>query len=745
MISQQLSHTVESNNIGTISNFSIKASSRAFSILSDGLYSNKIVAIVREIGCNAVDAHKMVGKETLPIEVKLPGRLDNSFYIKDFGPGLSHEQIVGYWTDANPPVYVGGLYNTYFESTKTDSNDFIGALGLGSKSPFSYVSNFIVESRQNGICNVYSCFKDEHGLPAVSLLSSYETIEDNGLTVQIIVNPRDITEFVNAAKTVFAYFDIVPTVLGYVDFCPNKLRYTFSGDNWKMCNYEQWTTDSYSQSTKVIQGLIAYPIDRDILLSHEKLTEEALSVLYLPMHYFVNIGDVEIAASREALSYDEQTICKLIELMEQCAAQMYTIIQNRYNECTSAWEAGITKLTLTSSDGYCRFDKFYSKLNGIQPFLWNNLDIPNAVLITSNNYTSIRSYCRKDNMSRLIYNNTYLKHIPILQNVVIFVDMYKNKLSDYTATLDEYKREHNISSSVKHNIYVISQTKQQSNEQELADILSLFGSDVIIFNMPKKTKKISTSPKVKTTDIRTLNIVNDNPLYANLPINILTDKYLYVYERTGQIYTPDNKLWTQPLSVLLNALTKSVGSIASYGFLGVCHLNKNQANKADKNPNSINLFDYFKNNICYMSLENDATKYIANRVISDLRYRNKTYVISKYIEHQTYYNDINNLKQTRFGLFTNSLYIDSQLTNTILSETSMDDILLHFDLFQNYNVADRITQTMNELVDIQTKYPLLIPTLEHCENWSRNPLDSCSNRTHFVDSLVNYFTLVDNA
>ena len=39
------------------SKFSIEASAKAFFILSDGLYSNKIKAVVRELSTNAYDSH----------------------------------------------------------------------------------------------------------------------------------------------------------------------------------------------------------------------------------------------------------------------------------------------------------------------------------------------------------------------------------------------------------------------------------------------------------------------------------------------------------------------------------------------------------------------------------------------------------------------------------------------------------------------------------------------------------------
>jgi hypothetical protein len=118
------SSPVETSGTGPTSGFRIETNAYAFQMLSSGVYSDKISAVLREIGCNAADAHTAAGKRDMPFEVKLPTQLDPQFWIKDCGPGLDEDGV-------------RGLYTTYFSSTKRDSNDFTGAFGLGSKSPFS--------------------------------------------------------------------------------------------------------------------------------------------------------------------------------------------------------------------------------------------------------------------------------------------------------------------------------------------------------------------------------------------------------------------------------------------------------------------------------------------------------------------------------------------------------------------------------------------------------------------------------
>ena len=179
------------------SNYTIEASAKAFSILSDGLYSNKIRAVIRELSTNAYDAHVEAGKPKVPFNVTMPDRFNPHFAIRDFGTGLSHEDCMN-------------LYTTYFGSTKTNTNDAVGCLGLGSKSPFAYTDSFIVTSYHNGKVRVYNSFKDEHNKPVFALMSEDDTTEANGLHVLFSVDTDDVEEFKQEAEEVYKHFKVKP-------------------------------------------------------------------------------------------------------------------------------------------------------------------------------------------------------------------------------------------------------------------------------------------------------------------------------------------------------------------------------------------------------------------------------------------------------------------------------------------------------------------------------------------------------
>ena len=66
-------------------------------------YSNPALAVVREISANAIDANLEAGT-TRPIEIKLPTALNPSFEVRDFGGGLSQEEIQARTPDDIPDL-----------------------------------------------------------------------------------------------------------------------------------------------------------------------------------------------------------------------------------------------------------------------------------------------------------------------------------------------------------------------------------------------------------------------------------------------------------------------------------------------------------------------------------------------------------------------------------------------------------------------------------------------------------------
>lgn len=283
--------------------FKMKLSSKAFHIFSNQLYQNKIRAIIRELSCNAMDAHVAAGNSEKPFDIKLPNQLNPYFYIRDYGTGISEEDIFN-------------VFVVVFESTKEDSNDFTGMLGLGSKSPFAYTENFIVTSYQNGVEKTYSCFMDQNKVPTVDKIYEGGTSEENGLKIQFPVSQDDFSNFFSETRYVFeTFFDLKPNIYGAEDVLQEIEFKEFLGGKIKKVNHFESTHDA---GIYVVQGNISYPVDSS-KLSVDFIKNAGIYDLYSVIYICFDIGSVSFVPSREQLedtSHNRSVINKIINSKE---------------------------------------------------------------------------------------------------------------------------------------------------------------------------------------------------------------------------------------------------------------------------------------------------------------------------------------------------------------------------------------------------------------------------------------------
>ncbi len=320
-----------SNDFKT-SGFKIQASAKAFEILSSNIYTNKVRAVIREYNCNAYDAHVAAGNGQ-PWDVHLPTHLESYFSVRDYGTGLSDEQV-------------REIFTTYFHSTKTNSNDFVGALGLGSKSAFSIVDSFNVVSYYNGVKTDYCCYKDEYGEPQVATLASSDTDQQNGLEVSMSVEGRT-DDFTYEAVKVFKYFDVLPNI-NDKEVVKNILK---AKEDYKfVCDEGSFNTGYGSLYARM--GNVAY-----------KIPTEYRSDL----SGFINfdIGDLSFNAGREELSMDDSTKKLLKSRIQQVQNNLSQVVYDKLEaeQCKFARAKRKAEVYLGSMRSVLRsssldFDKF---------------------------------------------------------------------------------------------------------------------------------------------------------------------------------------------------------------------------------------------------------------------------------------------------------------------------------------------------------------------------------------------------
>lgn len=320
---------VEVSGGKSASSFSIAMNGKAFRVLSDTLYQNKIGSIVREVSCNAYDAHVMAGKKEVPFVIHLPDSFEPWFSVQDFGVGLSADDITS-------------VFTVYFQSTKDNSNDAVGAFGLGAKTPFSYTDQFTVTSVKDGKKAIYSAYITESGVPSINEMYSADSDEQNGVEIKLSVNPNDYKAFYNETASQLRFFTVKPTITNYNNFEFNTVDDNLAIDTANIAISNN--SVGYGQaSIHIIQGNVGYPLDTTQL--KDKLDNENQSLLStlqgLNVRIHFNIGQIGVTASREGVEYNKHTIGNINAKLSVVRAELTAYLDKQIAQFTTSWDKAL--------------------------------------------------------------------------------------------------------------------------------------------------------------------------------------------------------------------------------------------------------------------------------------------------------------------------------------------------------------------------------------------------------------------
>ena len=310
-----------------------------FDILRNKLYSDKIMAVIREYSTNAMDANVEAGYLTRPIIIYAPTSLKPQFRVRDFGMGLSEDQI-------------RSTYCMYGRSTKRESNEYTGQLGLGSKSGFAYGDSFLITSCVNGIKTVYSAYIDESKLGAISKLVTEETSEESGMEISIPVKEGDMISFSQKISYLIKHFKIKPITHGLV-LAAAEEEALFQGDNWKL--FSSSTNATRGERLQAVMGNIAYPIDSSQIDSSNPYAhtyKDSYPMLRQALTINFEIGELNIAASRESLEYNDSTIETIKQKLNTVYIEFKNQIETKIANCQDIVEAKLLYYKVSSSLGY---------------------------------------------------------------------------------------------------------------------------------------------------------------------------------------------------------------------------------------------------------------------------------------------------------------------------------------------------------------------------------------------------------
>jgi hypothetical protein len=373
------------NGTITESFFTVKQENLAhvFSILRNSLYSDKAGAIIREYSTNAYDAHVQAGIKDQPIAVNCPTRFSPSLTIRDYGFGLSENDIYN-------------VYASYGESTKRNTNDQVGMMGLGCKSAFCYTDSFTIVSHNDGMQKTYLAYIDDSGIGKVMKIEEKETTE-TGIEIIIPVQSRDCYMFENAILKQLQFFNPKPTF--NLSFIANSIdesafKVQIAGEGFDIIS-------SYDNNF-VVMGNVAYPFDSETFSKHPHYKDAMNNIVdhstKIVLH--ANIGDVIPSASRESLDLREKTVNWVGESLIRISSEIAKSITDNIDSFETIWQA---RVYLGSLNGkYQKMVSNHSK-DGIlmMSIMTDSMDTNIKKIDTYNKFTSVN--CIKCERNALIY------------------------------------------------------------------------------------------------------------------------------------------------------------------------------------------------------------------------------------------------------------------------------------------------------------------------------------------------------
>lgn len=484
MFIDHTTNTVTSNTPTTTTPFTIELNAITFEILSKDLYKDPIKAIIRELCCNATDAHTRANTQAIPFDIHLPTTHEPHFSIRDYGTGLSPEDM----------EY---LYTGYFKSDKRHTNSEIGGKGLGSKTPLAYSDNFIVNSYFNGYQHNYSIIKDNQGLPSLLHISSNPTDQPNGLEIIIAVNQNDITTFYEKAKLILPWMNYRLTNTLYPTEIP-KIEILYSTPEFDLVKH------GVINQPSILMGNIIYPIDLRLTIPANSVRwsiDELALIIKCP------IGQIDTTASRDELHYTEKTITYLQHTLSATTKKIKDYLSTKLNEQKTIQQAAIwlNKFSIDSTgpNGRC-LDwitlHYFDGQTSLNLRINDTIIFPNT--LNAYNITIGRTIIKWKNDSNFLYrpnNNTlYYSTNPINRSQI-------NKSEDYSITT---------------NTYLFHKTDSKEEQEflnqlnfNLVDISHLFEPKI-----PKPRTKSNTQP----TTHRKLHSLGEDTYNGSPPKNTFT-------------------------------------------------------------------------------------------------------------------------------------------------------------------------------------------------------------------------------
>ena len=346
----QVTHTVDHVTHAVIGGlrpieFEVSNNAEFLHMLSSTLYSDQILAVVREVLCNAWDIHIQCGIQDKPFEITFK---DDFLTIRDFGSGIHHDNI-------------GPIYGVYGSSTKKHDGNQTGGFGLGCKAPFAYADHFEVISWHQGVKTIYNMSKSSSaigGKPGIIPIVSLPTTE-SGLQVKIPIQAADRHRFTELIGRIVSNGEMLATYNGTrLPVLPfSEMKHDFLVTNDRISNTGDCIYVRYGNVIYPIPAHPAYERDFNEIKSFVKKIHirdrhgyGSNIVLQAPAH------SISVTPSREVLSMSDHTVNTLSALLRQFLNQKekefdsdcFAVLRERMEHTAKSKQVGLMMYPIDS-------------------------------------------------------------------------------------------------------------------------------------------------------------------------------------------------------------------------------------------------------------------------------------------------------------------------------------------------------------------------------------------------------------
>lgn len=408
---EKIHHKNTVGNNGAVA-FQVNTDPAIMKRLSDDVYQDPIGAIIRELATNAFDAHIDAKAQNVPFDISIPTETDQIYRIRDYGTGLSQENLLN-------------MYTQYANSTRRDSNNHIGSIGIGSKSPFAYTSQFSVISYFNGEKISALCYKDEQHMPYMQILGVEKTVEPNGLEIYFPIKSEDIKVFKEKAVNILQWFKVKPNTNIKLDYSTTISENIFveEPNSWAFYKKEESVYSYGSMSQVKVPKKIYKPL---IVMGNVCYEANVNSEPFANLLLHANIGDVDINLSRESIQDNPKNRAWITKKLASVKLEVKLNFEKKIASVPALYDAMLQK------------QEFDEKTGHSGNVTYRGADLPTALHLSANGekcwFSRVEKFRNRSGPYNGQVNPKFLSH------PVIFADIkngYIKAAKHYLKTLSD--------------------------------------------------------------------------------------------------------------------------------------------------------------------------------------------------------------------------------------------------------------------------------------------------------------------